>query len=112
MGKGEKEHETPMRMIETSNFSHCSRVIYYQFFRSTLKANRLGDKCGYRRSAWRASGILIIVSRKEQLLVTGKVRFVSVETSTPEKPVGTFVPNTLLLSPCNSYERSYRFFWS
>ena len=38
--------------------------------------------------------ISIIVSRKEQLLATGEVRFVIVETSTPEKLVGTFVAVT------------------
>ena len=44
-------------MIETSNFfSHGSRVI---IFSSTLNTNRLGDRCGYRQSARRASGILI-----------------------------------------------------
>ena len=65
-------------MIEISNFSYGSHVV---IFSSTLNANRLGN----RRSARRASGISIIVSRKEQLLATGEVVFFFlIESSTPE----------------------------
>ena len=88
-------------------------------------------------SARCAIGILIIVSRKEQFQATGKVGFVSVETSTQEKPVEclyltpwcfpeglrkgldlvmllTFHSQARGASRCsfNSCERSYRFFWS
>ena len=48
-------------MIETSKFTHGSHVA---IFSSTLNVNRLGNRRGYRQSAWRTSGISIIVSRK------------------------------------------------
>lgn len=73
-----------MQMIETSNFSHVSCATILS---STLNANRLSYRRGYRQSAGRASGISIyIVSRQEQLLATGELRLVSVKYSTPGTP--------------------------
>ena len=47
MHKGRKEREAPMQMIEISNFSHGTRVT---IFSSTLNANRLGGRRGYKHS--------------------------------------------------------------
>ena len=47
MRKGRKEREAPMQMIETSKFSHGTCVT---IFSSTLNANMLGGRRGYKDS--------------------------------------------------------------
>ena len=47
MRKGRIEREASMQMIETSKFSHGTRVT---IFSSTPNANRLGGRRGYKHS--------------------------------------------------------------